>query len=222
MLRVPSLGPTYGTFEGYTNRFNYFLYLAYQIGTGLIQNLDGNKMNKVDIVPNDHVASLLLVLSARNSGLKAETINLSTSTRNYVTLEQFLIYCKDAWQEQGAKPPKITITESKFGRRLNHARQLLPSEVKKRVGSWLDVVSWKIEGNRAQHEAQQKIQLINKYKYFLTQEWLCESIKSIDIYNQLSPEDQQALDFNINSINWKTYARLCVYSIKKHLLNQYV
>ncbi len=37
----------------------------------MIQNLDGNRQNKVDIVPNDHVASLLLVLSARNNGLKA-------------------------------------------------------------------------------------------------------------------------------------------------------
>jgi hypothetical protein len=37
------------------------------------------------------------------------------------------------------------------------------------VGTVLDVVSWKIEGNRAQHEMQQKLQLLNKYKYFLTQ-----------------------------------------------------
>lgn len=56
------------------------------MGTGLIRNIDGNKLNKVDIVPNDHVANFLLVLSARNNVLKAETINLSTSTRNYVTL----------------------------------------------------------------------------------------------------------------------------------------
>ena len=83
---MPSLGPTIGNFEGYTTRFNYFTYLIYQMGTGLIRNIDGNKLNKVDIVPNDHVANFLLVLSARNNGLKAETINLSTSTRNYVTL----------------------------------------------------------------------------------------------------------------------------------------
>lgn len=29
-------------------------------------------------------------------------------------------------------------------------------------------------------------------------------------------------DFNINAINWRTYVRLCVYSIKKHLLNENV
>ena len=86
----------------------------------------------------------------------------------------------------------------------------------------LDVVSWKIEGNRANHEVHQKISILNKYKYFLTQEWLCESIRSIDIQNQLDPTDQQAFNFNLNTINWKTYIRLCVYSIKKYLLNQRV
>ena len=80
------------------------------MGTGLIRNINGNKLNKVDIVPNDYVANFLLVLSARNKGLKAETINLSTSTRNYITLQQYTAYCQEAWQEQGAKPSKVTIT----------------------------------------------------------------------------------------------------------------
>jgi hypothetical protein len=71
ILRVPSLGPTIINFEGYTTRFNYFTYLVYQMGTGLIRNLDGNKFNKIDIVPSDYAVNLLLVLSVRSSALKA-------------------------------------------------------------------------------------------------------------------------------------------------------
>lgn len=152
ILRVPSLGPTINNFEGYTNRFNYFTYLLYQMGTGLIRNLDGNKLNKIDIVPNDHVANLLLVLAARQTELKAEIVNISTSTRNYLTLQQCITYGRDAWQEYSTKAPQVTVTESKLGRRIRHTTELLPSEVKKRVGSLLGIISWKIDGSRAQHE----------------------------------------------------------------------
>lgn len=107
---MPSLGPTIIDFEGWTAKFNYFTYLVYQMGTGLIRNIDGNKLNKIDIVPNDYAVNLLLVLSIRNSELKAETVNLSTSTRNYITLQQYLAYCQDAWEEYGTKSSKITIT----------------------------------------------------------------------------------------------------------------
>ena len=78
-------------------KFNNFTYLIYQMGTGLVRNIDGNKSTKLDIVPNDYVSNFLVVLAARQSPFKAETVNLSTSTRNYVTLEQFLNTGREAW-----------------------------------------------------------------------------------------------------------------------------
>lgn len=90
------------------------------MGTGLIKNIDGLKKNKVDIVPTDYVANLMIVLSVRSTNLRAETVNLSTSTRNYITLQQFIEYCQEAWQEYGTKTPKITVTQSALGRKIKH------------------------------------------------------------------------------------------------------
>jgi hypothetical protein len=67
---VPSLGPSITNYEGYTVKFNYFTYLIYQIGTGLIKNLDGNKSNRVDIVPADYASNLLIILAGKQSNFK--------------------------------------------------------------------------------------------------------------------------------------------------------
>ena len=57
---------------------------------GNINSLDGLKNNKVDIVPTDFATNLLLVLAGKNQMAKAEVVNLSTTTRNYITLQQFV------------------------------------------------------------------------------------------------------------------------------------
>jgi hypothetical protein len=64
--------------------------------------------------------------------------------------------------------------------------------------------------------------LVDKYRYFLTHEWECESIKAIDLYNHLSPEDQLALNFNVNLINWRLYGKLCVHAVRRYLLGLHV
>lgn len=51
----------------------------------------------------------MLVLAARTQSLKAEVINLSTNTRNYITLQQFIDISQEAWREYGEKPTKIRI-----------------------------------------------------------------------------------------------------------------
>ena len=60
------------------------------MGLGHITSLDGNKECKVDIVPTDFASHLLLILATRDSSSRAEVINLSTSTRNYITLQQLV------------------------------------------------------------------------------------------------------------------------------------
>lgn len=90
------------------------------------------------------------------------------------------------------------------------------------MGSMLEIASWKIEGQRSGLEIDHRMSLINKYKYFLNQEWMCECIKAIDMTNRMKPEDQEEYCFNVNNINWKMYIRLCVYSIRKYLLNQQI
>lgn len=154
--------------------------------------------------------------------MKADIINLSTTTRNYITLQQFIDFNRQAWREYGEKPAKVRIVQTELGQKLKHMSERLPSEVKKRLGSMLDMVSWKIDGQRESRESEQKIGIIGKYKYFLCKEWLCESIKTIDLFNHLSSEEQLDFDFNVNHINWKVYAKLCVFAIKKHILNQHV
>lgn len=64
--------------------------------------------------------------------------------------------------------------------------------------------------------------VIEKYRYFLGKEWRCESIKTIDIFNQLNETEQHEFNFNVNTINWRVYIKLIVYSMKKYILNHYV
>jgi uncharacterized protein (DUF2384 family) len=80
------------------------------MGTNLIKHIDGNKSTKLDIIPNDFVSHLMIVLAARNSQFKAETINLSTSTRNHITLKDFLETGRQAWEEYGENVGKIEVT----------------------------------------------------------------------------------------------------------------
>ena len=65
VVRVPALGPTIIHNQGHTLKFNYFTYLIYQLGEGLLRHIDGKKKIKIDLVPNDYVSNLLLVLSVR-------------------------------------------------------------------------------------------------------------------------------------------------------------
>lgn len=69
---------------------------------------------------------------------------------------------------------------------------------------------------------QQKGKVVDKYRYFLSHEWECESIRAIDLFSQLGPEDQVALNFNLNQLNWKLYGKLWVYSVRKHLMGHQV
>lgn len=63
-----------------------------------------------------------------------------------------------------------------------------------------------------------KNEIIGKYRFYLSKEWICESNKSIDYFFSLSAQDQQRFHFNVNSINWRAYAKLCCYSVNKYLL----
>ena len=76
---------------------------------GHITALDGLRNNKIDIVPTDFAANLLLVLAFKQPAQKCETINLSTTTRNFLTLQQFIETSQEAWREYGEKPSKIKI-----------------------------------------------------------------------------------------------------------------
>ena len=142
------MGPTLENYEGYAAYVNTFTYLICQVGLGNISSLDGFKSSKVDIVPADFAGNLLVVLGGREQGNKVEFVNLSTTTRNYITLREFVELCGEAWREYGEKPRKVSIVETKLGQKLKHKTERLPSEVKKRLGGMLDVVSWKIDGQR--------------------------------------------------------------------------
>lgn len=114
------MGPTIINHEGYSTHLNNFSYLICQVGLGNIKSLDGVKSNKIDVVPCDFASNLLIVLAARIQTIKAEVINLSTTTRNYVTLQQFIEYSQEAWREYGEKPAKIRIVETEWGQQLKH------------------------------------------------------------------------------------------------------
>lgn len=148
VLRVPSLGPTITNYEGYLTHMSPFAYLICQTGLGLVRSLEGVGSNKIDVVPTDYASHLMLVLAAREQTTRVETLNLSTTTRNFITLRQFVEVCLEAWREYGEKVKSIGIVETEWGRKLRSGGERLPSQVKKRLGNLLGVVSWKIEGQR--------------------------------------------------------------------------
>lgn len=56
------------------------------MGLGKIKTIYGIRKNKVDIIPTDYLSNFVLALMNRNNDVRAETVNLSTSSRNYITL----------------------------------------------------------------------------------------------------------------------------------------
>ena len=97
-MRAPSLGPTLLNYEGYSGELTSLSYLICQVGMGNITSLDGLKSNKIDIVPTDYASNLLVVLAGKQQNSKAEVVNLSTTTRNYITLQQFIEISREAWR----------------------------------------------------------------------------------------------------------------------------
>lgn len=125
-------------------QINKITSLIHKIGTGNIRTIYGIKKNKVDIIPVDYLSNLILVIMCRNSNSKAETINLSTSTRNYITLQDFVENCKQAWQDYGYKTSKVRLVQAKWAQKMIVQAQKTPSQLKKRLGTLLEVASWKI------------------------------------------------------------------------------
>ena len=144
--------------------------------------------------------------------------NLSSSSRNPIKLGTLSQYIVEGWADYSDHRVKLNIHEKKWQRKLYNMRSNVPKEVKNRLAHFLDMKSWKIESQQESITVGKKKEIVRKYKYFFEREWICESNKSIDYFNYLSHEDQILFHFNVNSINWKTYAKLCCYSIKKYLL----
>jgi hypothetical protein len=65
IVRVPSLGPTLNNFEGYTDRFNYFTYFVYLIGTGFFASINGIPQNVTDLLPADYLLNYMIVLATQ-------------------------------------------------------------------------------------------------------------------------------------------------------------
>jgi hypothetical protein len=64
-VRVPSLGPTLYNFEGYADKFNYFTYFVYLMGTGFFERVNGHPGNVTDLVPADFLFNYMVVLATR-------------------------------------------------------------------------------------------------------------------------------------------------------------
>lgn len=65
IVRAPSLGPTLNNYEGYSDKFNYFTYFLYLMGTGFFSTINGVPENITDLIPADYLFNYLAVLSVR-------------------------------------------------------------------------------------------------------------------------------------------------------------
>lgn len=64
MLRVPIIGPVISVpLEGYSEKFNNFTYMLYQIGNGFVTHINGKRKNIIDIVPVDYVANYFIAVA---------------------------------------------------------------------------------------------------------------------------------------------------------------
>lgn len=84
---MPSLGPTLNGFEGYLDRFNYFTYFVYLIGTGFFLSINGNPKYIADLIPSDYVVNYMIVLgSLCRENKRYRVHNLCSSSRNPVSI----------------------------------------------------------------------------------------------------------------------------------------
>ncbi len=65
IVRVPSLGPTLNNHEGFSDKFNYFTYFVYLMGTGFFEAVNGQPNNVTDIVPADYLFNYMITLATR-------------------------------------------------------------------------------------------------------------------------------------------------------------
>jgi hypothetical protein len=125
--------------------------MIYQIGTGIISNLNASNSVKIDIIPADFAANFLMVLMLYPSNHN-QLYNLSTTTRNPINLQQFLSHTTDAWKDYSDKPISLKVTEKKWKRKVNSLKESLPNKVQARLGVLMEIKSWKIEAQKASIE----------------------------------------------------------------------
>lgn len=93
IVRTPGLGPTLNGYEGYCDRFNPFTYFVYLMGTGFFNTLNASPSHVTDLLPADYLVNYIIILASRkNESPKYRAHNLSTSSRNPITISKLLAY----------------------------------------------------------------------------------------------------------------------------------
>jgi hypothetical protein len=68
------------------------------MGTGFFTSVNGKEGNVVDLLPADYLLNYIMVLAHKNEQIKFRIHNLSTSSRNPITIQKILRYFSEAWQ----------------------------------------------------------------------------------------------------------------------------
>ena len=68
-------------------------------------------------------------------------------------------------------------------------------------------------------EAVSKIDFLTEsFKFFVTQEWIFDSNKTIDLQNEMSAADREIFNFDLRKLEWETFLYNYLYGVQKFII----
>ena len=60
--------------------------------------------------------------------------------------------------------------------------------------------------------------LTDSFKFFVTQEWIFDCNRTIDLQNEMSPADWEIFNFDLRKLEWETFLYNYLYGIQKFII----
>ena len=196
-------------------------------GKGRLPDFPGDPNSILDIIPVDFVVNAILAAAVQTYHKRGiEVYHIATSARNPITFGGVVDTTYDYFMAQPmldrGKPIMPPVwkypTEKKFKGKLQSRARMLG-----RAGWLLARIpsKWAKQKNRRiaiiQNEIEKLLYYIKIYAPYTRMSFEFESDKMQQLYNSLSPVEQQQFNFDVSRIDWQQYLKeIHIPGIKKH------
>jgi long-chain acyl-CoA synthetase len=203
--------------------------LIVAIGKGRLRSLPLNPKVSLDLVPADMVVNAILALlpAVQQKGCP-QIIQVATGARNPITLGELnqLIYryfSANPMLDRDGRP--IQVRPLRFPApatfRLQHRLRSVPLTTAERTLERLPLIGQKAKRKvSATRAANEKLYYYGEiYEPYLNLNCSFLVDRTLELYTQLSPEEQQEFNFDVTQLNWRHYIQnVHIPGVKKYIL----
>jgi hypothetical protein len=94
----------------------------------------------------------------------------------------------------------------------------LQAKITSRVAEWLGNHEWKKKAQKY-HKLNNRVAVVEKlFRHFVATDWCFESIKIVEIFDNMDPEQRKLFNCNPRVIDWKVLTALNLYGLQKYVL----